>query len=140
MGQCFCDDENGFVAGGHSITTLDLGLWTRQHPPEQHAGGKDGNAQHLAGRRLAVEVTGCVIAAKYFHERPEHSVENEVRGEDLAVEFFTPIQPGQRSVKPKVEDRFVNLCRMNTRAVRWVVVREVNRPGKFAGASEATAV
>src|SRR6266540_5617140 len=29
---------------------------------------------------------------------------------------------------------------MNTRAVSWVVLREVNRPGKFAGASVATAV
>src|SRR5213592_1192126 len=95
-----------------------FGLSTRQHPPKQHAGGKDGDAQHLAGRRLAVEVTGRVIAAKNFHERPEYSVENEVRGKDLAVESFPAIQPGQRSVEPKVQDRFVNLCRMNTRAVR----------------------
>ena len=131
MRQRFFDDENGFVVGGHSITTLawcrrnnytfvalDFGLSSRQHPPEQHAGGKDGDAQHLAGRRLAVEVTGRVIAAENFHERPEYSVENEVRGKDLAVESFPAIQPGQRSVEPKVQDRFVNLCRMNTRAVR----------------------
>src|SRR5437660_11114931 len=115
-------------------------LSSRQYPPEQHAGGKDGDAQHLAGRRLAVEVTGRVIAAENFHERPEHSVDNEVRGKDLAVEFLPPIEPGQRSVQPKVQDRFVNLRRMNARAASCVVVGEVNRPGKIAGASETAAV
>src|SRR6266446_3987426 len=73
---------------------------TRQDPQQKHPRRENREADHVSGGEPPAEkalVLG-VITAEDFHERPEHSIADQIGGEDLAIKFLAAVQPGQRTI------------------------------------------
>src|SRR5262245_37032336 len=94
-----------------------------------------------------------VVAAEYFHQRAQQRVADQVRGKNLAIEFFPAIKPGQPRVQSQAKKSLIYLRRMYTqrfsrtgreKIFRVLTVecrrfeRKVDGPGQIARAPVAT--
>src|SRR5690242_324941 len=61
-----------------------------------------------------------IIATKHFNERAQNRIAHKVSGEDLPIKFLAAIEPCQAGIQGEVQERFVNLRRMDgKRSVGW---------------------
>src|SRR5213080_1272381 len=103
----------------------------RQRAAQREEKNQTGNEnsetdQVRLGRPAAVE--HLIIASEEFHERPQHSISHQVRGEHLTVEFAALEQPRQEEIQRDVQQRFVNFRRMNSHAAGLVILGKMDRP------------
>lgn len=114
----------------------------RQIPKEKHTYGQDSDADELPRADPAAEVilTRRVISPEQLDKRPDDRVAHQVGSKNVPVEFLAAIQPGQRQVEPKVEQRFVDLRGMHMSRVSGVSGRKLDGPGEIGHPAIATAV
>src|SRR5438552_4814958 len=85
-----------------------------QLPEKDQARCENGHAEQLGGREDApVNMRRRIIAAKRFDECSDEGIKNQVGREDLAVEFFAAVEPGESEVKEQAQTGVIDLRRMN---------------------------
>src|SRR4030095_1670993 len=94
---------------------------SREFEQEQHAGQQDQQTHQVRRRENASQVSYRVITAKSLNKGTQHGVADQVGGEDLAVEAFVAVKPGQRDIEGQVEERVIDLGRMNGEPVGFMV-------------------
>src|SRR4030095_13852060 len=89
---------------------------------------------------MAPEIIVGIVSAKNFDDGSQHSVAHEVGGEDLAVEPFATIQPGQAGVQADAQKRLVNLRWMDGNSFRLVVAGKPDGPWHIRRPAIATPI
>ena len=84
-----------------------------------------------------MDVVGWIIASEQFRSRAADGVADEIQRQNLPVEFLATEQPRQRKIQNQIQQRVVNLCRMQRCAVGFVADGKVDGPGQIAGAAVA---
>ena len=87
-------------------------LTAREHSREREAGDKNRDAGPLRRREAEMVMEIGVIAAELFDKRARDGVAKQIRCENLAVEFFAPEQPRQKTIETEIQQRVVNFRRM----------------------------
>src|SRR5271157_5936718 len=103
-----------FVGHGRFDDIVNLDLFSRKLPEQDRARRDDPDADQLPGSEPAPIVDRGVIAAINFHEGPEHGIKDQIKGKNLAVEFFAAIEPRQEDVQRQVQKRIINLRGMES--------------------------
>src|SRR5207244_4405914 len=119
-----------------------LNDFARQQPQEHQPRNENKDTDQMSGRHPAAEIILRIITAENFDKRAHDGIANEVGSEDLPIKFLAPEKPGQRAVKQKIQQRFINLCRVQ-RHTRWSALscgRKGDPPRQIARAPVAATI
>jgi len=105
------------------------GLSPGKFPVKNQSNCEDGGADQVRGSGDATQISFRIIAPEHFDEGAGERVADQVESKHLPVEFLSPIQPGQGRVKPKAQQRLVDLSGVQVPRKCFVTLRILDGQG-----------